>query len=215
MFVYRTLGDLSAIQEHVQNVRAKRGAVIGGGLLGLEAAKVLHDLGVHCSVIEMAPGLMPRQLDAGGAALLKQRVESMGLDVHLVRRTKAIQESTSGPSFVVSFTNAADLEVDVLVIAAGIRPNDELADQCGLEKGERGGFVVDKQLCTSDPSICAIGECASFNDHVYGLVAPCYRMADVLAARLSGEEVSFLGADESAELKLLGIQVRNFGECHR
>tara|TARA_R110002049_G_scaffold4601_5_gene32331 strand:+ start:466769 stop:468820 length:2052 start_codon:yes stop_codon:yes gene_type:complete len=211
VFVYRTLEDLRKIQQHVSNGGARSGAVIGGGLLGLEAAKVLFDLGLKTSVIEMAPGLMPRQLDSKAAAILKRKVESIGVDVHLVRRTKSIHPEGDG-RIRIAFENAGDALADILIVAAGVRPNDQLATDCGLDLGPRGGIIVDSGLRTSDPSIYAIGECACFRDHVYGLVAPCYRMADVLAQRLSGHDVVFRGADESAELKLMGVQVAALGQ---
>ncbi|MEM6365751.1 MAG: FAD-dependent oxidoreductase, partial [Planctomycetota bacterium] len=213
VFVYRTIADLESIRDACQrrgSQRALKGAVLGGGLLGLEAAKILVDLDISVSVLEMAPGLMPRQLDSEAAALLKTRVESMGVEVHLVRRTKSIQSLPDG-RVTIGFSNADDLTVDILIIAAGVRPNDDLGRQCGLEIGERGGIVVNEHLVTTDPSIFAIGECASFNGHVFGLAAPCYRMADILAQRLTGQSCTFEGADESAELKLLGVQVATLG----
>ncbi|TWU57458.1 Nitrite reductase [NAD(P)H] [Rubripirellula reticaptiva] len=210
VFVYRTIDDLERIHHHITQRKATVGAVIGGGLLGLEAAKILRDRGLQTSVIEMAPGLMPRQLDRDGAARLKQHVESMGVDVHLVRRTESIKTNQMG-QLTIHFGNADPINVDVLIIAAGVRPNDSLARESDLAVGPRGGIAVDARLQTKDPNVFAIGECCSFRDHIYGLVAPCYRMADVLASRLSGQEIMFQGADESAELKLLGVQVVTLG----
>ncbi|MEL6108125.1 MAG: FAD-dependent oxidoreductase [Planctomycetota bacterium] len=212
VFVYRTLADLRTIKDYVARIGAGTGAVIGGGLLGLEAAKVLTDLGVRASVIEMAPGLMPKQLDADGARRLKDHVEETGVDVHLVRRTQSVERLSDG-TLRIHFSNARPLHVDTLIIAAGIRPNDQLAADCGLKIGPRGGFVIDETLSTSDPHIRAIGECVSFREHLFGLVAPCYRMADVLAERLSGQGSVFEGADESAELKLMGVQVATLGQA--
>ena len=209
VFAYRTIEDLEAIRDFVTSRGAKSSAVIGGGLLGLEAAKVMLDLGVKTAVIEMAPGLMPRQLDAGGAKVLREQVERLGVDVQLTRRTSSIEEV--GERLRIEFQNAEALEVDIVVVAAGIRPRDELAKDAGLEVGARGGFAVNRRLQTSDSSIFAIGECASFEDYTYGLVAPCYRMADILANRLAGQESEFSGADESAELKLLGVPVTAIG----
>lgn len=211
VFVYRTLDDLRAIEAYCEQAGARVGAVMGGGLLGLEAAKILVDLGLSVSVIEMAPGLMPRQLDSEAARRLKTHVESLGVDVHLVRRTESIEETGDG-KLRVTFGNADPLDVDVMIIAAGVRPNDSMAKEAGLEVAKRGGIVVDETLRTSDARIFAIGECISFRDHVYGLVSPCYRMADVLASRLSGEEIAFAGADESAELKLMGVDVATLGK---
>lgn len=215
VFVYRTIEDLQAIQAKCSEVGVRVGAVLGGGLLGLEAARILMDLGLRVSVLEMAPGLMPRQLDAEAAKLLRQKVEAMGVQVHLVRRTESIQrtdgEAGTAEKLRIIFSNADDLIVDVLVIASGVRPNDSLAKDTGLAMGPRGGIAVDSSLRTSDPNIYAIGECASFDGHVYGLAAPCFRMADVLAQRLCGGSEPFIRADESAELKLLGIQVATLG----
>ncbi|MEL7337469.1 MAG: FAD-dependent oxidoreductase, partial [Planctomycetota bacterium] len=209
VFVYRTLNDLESIREYCRVHSVHRGAVIGGGLLGLEAAKIMTDLGLQVSVIEMAPGLMPRQLNSEEAVLLRERIEAMGLDIHLVRRTESIVRN--GETLTLRFGNADDLQVDLLIIAAGVRPNDQLAESAGLELSSRRGIVIDRSLRTSDASIYAIGECAAFDDHVFGLAAPCYRMADVLAKRLGGGDDQFQGADESAELKLMGVQVATLG----
>ncbi len=212
VFVYRTLDDLERIGEFVRERRAKIGVVMGGGLLGLEAAKVLFDLGLQTSVVEMAGRLMPRQLDWRAAELLKERVETLGVDVHLTRRARSIA-ATDDKTLEIRFDNAKPLKTDILIIAAGVIPNDELARECGLDVGPRGGISIAEDLATSDPTIHAIGECASFRDHVYGLVAPCYRMADVLASRLVGGDETFEGADESAELKLLGVDVAALGRA--
>lgn len=211
VFVYRTISDLESIKQYCEDRNASVGAVLGGGLLGIEAAKVLMDLGIQVSIVEMAPGLMPRQLDSDAAGLLKQKIEKMGVDIHLVRRTESIQSEPDTGKLTLKFSNADDLLVDVIIIAAGVRPRDEVAKKAGLDIGPRGGIVVQTDLQTSDPNIFAIGECASFEDHVYGLAAPCFRMADVLAQRLDGLDARFEGADESAELKLLGVQVATLG----
>lgn len=210
VFVYRTVEDLRAIRSYVEENSAAVGAVIGGGLLGLEAARLLQDFGLQTSVIEMAPGLMPRQLDADGAAILKDRVEAQGVSVHLVRRMESI-EPYQGNRLALNFSNAKPMYADIIIIAAGVIPNDELGKEAGLKIGPRGGIVIDETLQTSDPDIFAIGECACFEEHVFGLVAPCYRMADVLASRFAGTTETFEGADESAELKLMGVQVAVLG----
>jgi len=209
VFVYRTIDDLLAIQKHVDETKAKSAAVIGGGLLGLEAAKVMLDLDVSVSVIEMAPVLMPRQLDTIGAKVLKDRVETLGVNVLLTMRTESIQTHEDG--LRINFVEEDPLDVDLLVVAAGIRPRDELAEDAGLGLGKRGGFAVNDRLQTNDPDIYAIGECASVNDYTYGLVAPCYLMADTLADQLMGVDSRFEKADESAELKLLGVPVVALG----
>ncbi|MFG0264172.1 MAG: FAD-dependent oxidoreductase [Rhodopirellula sp. JB055] len=211
VFVYRTVDDLEAIRRFVDTRNAKTSAVIGGGLLGLEAAKVITDLGLATTILEVAPGLMPRQLDAAGAKVLKEKVESLGVDVHVTRRTKGIVARDG--KLTLEFENAEPAEVDIVLVAAGIRPRDELARQAGLELGPRGGIAVNRSLQTSDPNVFAIGECAAVEGQVHGLVAPCYRMADVLAARLSGEQVEFVDDEESVELKLLGVPVITLGKA--
>ena len=208
VFVYRTLDDLIAIQEWA--AQAKTAAVIGGGLLGLEAAKAALDLGLQAHVIEYADRLMPRQLDDAGSALLRTSVEAMGVKVHLGARTEAIEGE--GAVSNLRFKNGSALDVDLVIISAGIRPRDELARMADISVHQRGGIEVDDDLSTSDSSVFAIGECAVHRGTLYGLVAPGYDMADVLARRLCGEDCSFDGADQSAKLKLLGVEVASFGD---
>ncbi|MEO9595957.1 FAD-dependent oxidoreductase [Rhodopirellula bahusiensis] len=211
VFVYRTIDDLEAIQQYVREHDAKTSAVIGGGLLGLEAAKVITDLGLATTILEVAPGLMPRQLDAQAAKVLREKVESLGVEVHVTRRTKGIVPRAG--KLTLEFENADSAEVDIVLVAAGIRPRDELAREAGLELGPRGGIAVNRSLQTSDPNVFAIGECAAVDGQIHGLVAPCYRMADVLAARLSGEQTEFVDDEEPVELKLLGVPVITLGKA--
>ncbi|EMI57475.1 FAD-dependent oxidoreductase [Rhodopirellula sallentina] len=211
VFVYRTIDDLDAIRKYVESHGARSSAVIGGGLLGLEAAKVIKDLGLSTTILEVAPGLMPRQLDAQAAKVLREQVESLGVDVHVTRRTKSIAQD--GEQLRLDFENADPLRVDIVLVAAGIRPRDELARQAGLKLGPRGGIAVNRHLETSDPNVFAIGECASVDGHIHGLVAPCYRMADVLAARLSKQSAEFIDNEEAVELKLLGVPVITLGRA--
>ncbi|HVH46763.1 MAG TPA: nitrite reductase large subunit NirB, partial [Labilithrix sp.] len=154
--------------------------------------------------------LMPRQLDAAGAALLETSIRNLGVHVHLGSRITAI----GGAETVTHIDLAGEepLEVDMVIVSAGIRPRDELARSAGLRLAERGGIVVDGQLRTSDTRIFAIGEVASHDGLTYGLVAPGYEMADVLAKNLTGSEASFAGSDQSAKLKLLGTDVASFGD---
>lgn len=209
VFIYRTIEDLEMMADHAR--KAKNGAVIGGGLLGLEAAKAMLDLGIsNTQVIEFAPRLMPRQIDEVGASILRSKLESLGLTIHTSKNTSAIEgdETITG----MRFSDDTSIPVDMLVISAGIKPRDELAKASGLETGPRGGIVVNDQLQTSDPSIFAIGECALHGGMIYGLVAPGYEMADVVATNLSGGEKSFTGYDMSTKLKLIGIDVASFGD---
>jgi nitrite reductase (NADH) large subunit len=209
VFIYRTIEDLEMMKDHAQ--KAKKGVVIGGGLLGLEAAKALLDLGISDThVIEFASRLMPRQIDDAGSKILESKLTSLGLTIHTNKNTLEIlgEEEISA----MRFSDDTELKTDMLVISAGIKPRDELAKLCGLEVGHRGGIVVDEYLCTSDDSIFAIGECALYKGMIYGLVAPGYEMADVVATILTGGDKTFTGYDMSTKLKLIGVDVASFGD---
>ncbi|MEX1669727.1 nitrite reductase large subunit NirB [Zhongshania guokunii] len=212
-FVYRTIEDLEAITAAAAN--AKVGAVVGGGLLGLEAAKAIMDLGLKTHVIEFAPRLMAVQVDEGGGALLRRKIEDLGVSVHTQKNT---QQIIDGDDCVhkLQFADGAELETDILVFSAGIRPQDALARQCELEVGERGGIVIDNACLTSDPAIYAIGECALWGGRIYGLIAPGWDMARVAADHVLGgvEEKAFTGADMSTKLKLMGVDVASIGDAH-
>lgn len=209
VFVYRNLEDLELIRSYAKN--ARNAAVMGGGLLGLEAAKALMDLGIEQThVIEFAPRLMPRQIDTAGSDMLVSKLNSLGLAVHLNKSTVAI----NGDRHItgLQFNDDTELPVDMLVISAGIRPRDELAKLCGLEVSSRGGIVVNERMQTSDPDIFAIGECALYEQMIYGLVAPGYEMAEVLAENLCNGNKTFQGFDMSTKLKLIGVDVASFGD---
>ncbi|WGK60767.1 nitrite reductase large subunit NirB [Halopseudomonas sp. SMJS2] len=209
--VYRTLDDLDAIRQAADG--ARRGVVVGGGLLGLEAANALRSLGLEAHVVEFAPRLMPVQLDAEGGAALRARIEALGVAVHLSRATSAIIRGDEY-RWRMNFADGEYLETDLVVFSAGIRPQDALARSAGLNMAERGGVVVDNHCRTSDPAIHAIGECASWNGQVFGLVAPGYQMARLVAARLLGQTCEpFTGADMSTKLKLLGVDVGSIGDA--
>lgn len=209
VFIYRTIEDLEMMTGHAR--KAKKGAVIGGGLLGLEAAKAMLDLGINeTHVIEFAPRLMPRQVDESGSNILRKKLESLGLKIHTSTNTKEIIGDNSIRA--MQFADGTTLDVDMLVISAGIKPRDELAKACGLEVGPRGGIVVNDQLQTSDESIFAIGECALHSNKIYGLVAPGYEMADAVVANLTGGYKNFSGFDMSTKLKLIGVDVASFGD---
>ncbi|QTS86276.1 nitrite reductase large subunit [Ectopseudomonas khazarica] len=210
--VYRTLDDLDAIRAAAQGKR--RGVVVGGGLLGLEAANALKSLGLEAHVVEFAPRLMPVQLDDFGGAALRQRIEDLGVGVHLGKATQSISAG-SDYRYRMNFAGDEALETDLIVFSAGIRPQDALARACALELGPRGGVAIDDQCLSSDPNIYAIGECAAWNGGIFGLVAPGYQMARAVAARLCGAEAQpFLGADMSTKLKLLGVDVGSIGDAH-
>ncbi|WP_089360819.1 nitrite reductase large subunit NirB [Pseudomonas segetis] len=210
--VYRTLADLDTIQVAATN--ARRGVVVGGGLLGLEAANALKSLGLEAHVVEFAPRLMPVQLDDHGGLALKAQIEALGVSVHLSCATQSISAGDEY-RYRMNFTGDEFLETDLVVFSAGIRPQDALARQCGLELGPRGGVAIDSQCRSSDPQIFAIGECAAWNGSVFGLVAPGYQMARAVAAQLCGEDSTpFMGADMSTKLKLLGVDVGSIGDAH-
>ncbi|MFI6027668.1 nitrite reductase large subunit NirB [Amycolatopsis magusensis] len=213
-FVYRTIDDLDAIREAAGAAgRGRRSAmVVGGGLLGLEAAKALRDMGLSPHVVEMGPRLMPLQVDDGGAGLLRELVTALDVTVHTGTSTKVIEPD--GDRLIAKLANGTELDLDLVVFSAGIRPRDELAGESGLEVGERGGVLVDNRCRTSDPAVYAIGECASVENRVYGIVAPGYAMAEIVAAQLLGGDGEFGEQDMSTKLKLLGVDVASFGDAH-
>ncbi|MFB9184404.1 nitrite reductase large subunit NirB [Dactylosporangium sucinum] len=213
VFVYRTLDDLEAIRAHARGKEV--GAVIGGGLLGLEAANALRLLGLRTHVIEFAPRLMPAQVDEAGGAVLRRYVEELGVRVHLGAGTTAIRQTSSAGRLGLTLSDGAHVPADIVVVAAGIRPRDELARTMGLATGARGGVVVDRGCRTEDPAVYAVGECAEIDGRCYGLVAPGYAMAEVVADRLLGGAAEFPGADTSTKLKLLGVDVASFGDALR
>ncbi|MBI1246712.1 NAD(P)/FAD-dependent oxidoreductase [bacterium] len=208
VFLYREIEDLQAIAAASQT--ATSAAVLGGGLLGLEAAKALLDLGVQTHVLEVAGRLMPRQLDDDGSQLLKEKIASLGVGVRLVARAESIERLPEG-RLQINFAHGESLVVDMIVISAGIRPRDELAREIGLSVHDRGGIEIDDHCLTSDPKIYAIGECALHRGIIYGLVGPCYRMAEVVASQLTEGTDLFTGADTSATLKLMGVEVATLG----
>ena len=209
VFVYRTIEDLQGILAYAQRVEAA--AVIGGGLLGLEAAKATYDLGLETHVVEFMPGLMPRQVDEAGSNLLIKKIEELGVHVHVKTATKEI--IGNGKVESMAFNSGEAIDVGMVIVSAGIRPRDELARECGIEVHERGGVVINDCLQTDDPDIYAIGEVALHGGMIYGLVAPGYEMAEILAARLTGDQTrTFTGADLSTKLKLMGVDVASFGD---
>jgi nitrite reductase (NADH) large subunit len=219
-FVYRTIDDLEAIEAWANRDDVKVGTVIGGGLLGLEAANALLQLGLQTNVVEFAPRLMAVQVDAGGGRALQARIEELGIGVRTGHATTAVLAGDDGRVASLSFAGEDhdDLPTDLLVYSAGIRPRDDIARDCGLEVHARGGIVVDEQLRTSDHDIYAIGECALVAGRIYGLVAPGYDMARAVARALTGVDdpaaTTFTGADMSTKLKLLGVDVASFGDAH-
>ncbi|MEV5632638.1 nitrite reductase large subunit NirB [Micromonospora tulbaghiae] len=212
VFVYRTLDDLTAIREHARGRRT--GAVIGGGLLGLEAANALRLLGLATSVVEFAPRLMPVQVDEAGGAMLRRYVEELGVAPYLGVATTALRPGPDGTVAALDLADGRTLDAELVVVAAGIRPRDELARAAGLPLGPRGGVLVDPACRTADERIWAVGECAAVDGVCHGLVAPGYATAEVVADRLLGGAATFPGADTATKLKLLGVDVASFGDAH-
>jgi len=206
---YRTIDDLGEIKASAKG--KKVGVVVGGGLLGLECANALKNLGLEAHVVEFAPGLMGVQLDDGGSEMLRRKVEGLGVQVHT---SKATQNITQGESLrlKMEFADETELETDMIVFSAGIRPYDQLAKDADLKIGDRGGIEIDYQCKTSDENIFAIGECAVQGNFIYGLVAPGYRMAEAAVSQLCEDKTSFTGADMSTKLKLLGVDVGSIGD---
>jgi nitrite reductase (NADH) large subunit len=208
VFVYRTIEDLEATLAYAEKIKASvsspKAAILGGGLLGLEAAKAVLDMGLEPHVVEFAPKLMPRQLDTRSSKVLQGMMESLGINVHLGKATNRILGN--GHITGMEFGEDDVLEVDMLIISAGIRPRDELGKSCGLETGNRGGIVVNNRMQTSDPDIFAIGEIALYKQMIYGLVAPGYEMASVAVDQILGHTDTVMAEeiDMSTKLKLIG-----------
>ncbi|MCA5895161.1 nitrite reductase large subunit NirB [Isoptericola sp. NEAU-Y5] len=229
VFVYRTIDDVAALRGWVEAKREAgrvetrggvvekpvRGAVVGGGLLGLEAAGALKALGAQATVIEFGTHLMGVQIDLGGGQALKRLINDKGISVRAETATKEIRpHRRTGHVGRMDFADGGRLDVDVVVLATGVRPRDELARAAGLETGERGGAVVDLTCRTADPHVWAIGEVACIEGRCLGLVAPGNTMAEVVVDRLLGGEAVFPGADTATKLKLSGVDVASFGDAH-
>ena len=211
-FVYRTIEDLEAMK--AAGTISRKGVVVGGGLLGLECAKALRDLGLETHVVEFAPRLMAVQVDDEGGRILRSKIEALGVQVHTERNTVEITDGRSARHRMV-FADGTHLETDMIVFSAGIRPRDELARQNALAVGARGGIAIDDHCRTSDAAILAIGECAAWRDQTFGLVAPGYEMARIAARQLAGDaQAAFGGADMSTKLKLMGVDVASIGDAH-
>ncbi|WP_062299215.1 nitrite reductase large subunit NirB [Demequina maris] len=218
VFMYRTVDDVAALRGWVEERRAElgrpvRGAVIGGGLLGLEAAGALQSLGARSTVIQFADRLMNLQVDEGGGEALKRLIERMGVTVRCSTATQEIRAGKDGHVGSLLFADGGEQLVDVVVFATGVRPRDELGATSGLETGARGGVVVDDTCLTADPAVSAIGEVACIQGACLGLIAPGNTMAEIAVDRLLGGASTFPGADMATKLKLLGVDVASFGDA--
>ncbi|MCL3861616.1 nitrite reductase large subunit NirB [Actinotalea sp. K2] len=218
VFVYRTIDDVAALRGWVEEAAARwkrpvRGAVVGGGLLGLEAAGALQALGAQSTVIQFGPRLMPLQVDEGGGEALRRLINGKGVAVRLNTSTTRMRPGRDGKVRRMDFADGGRLDADVVVLATGVRPRDELARAAGLDVGERGGVVVDAGCRTADPHVYAAGEVACIDGAVHGIVAPGYAMAEVVVDRLLGGQAVFPGADTATKLKLSGVDVASFGDA--
>ncbi|UVE94971.1 nitrite reductase large subunit NirB [Dietzia sp. B32] len=223
--VYRTLDDLDAIRAAAERAGAgAHGVVVGGGLLGIEAANALSLIGLTPHVVERNDRLMPVQVDGRGGALLCDLIRDRGIDVHLDVTDTVIEpgdgaDGAGGVRVTLTGDDGETTAVDaaVVVFSVGVRPRDELARGAGLALAERGGVLTDRACRTSDPHVFAIGECAAIEGTCYGLVGPGYASAEVVAARLGdgpGADAEFAGADVATKLKLMGVDVASFGDAH-
>jgi nitrite reductase (NADH) large subunit len=224
--VYRTLDDLDAIRADalraLESGNAPVGVVIGGGLLGLEAANALRQFGLQTHVVEMAPRLMAQQLDEAGGGLLGRMVTDLGIEVHVgvgtdtiqpAQRNRPVRRSAEDDSVRVTLSDGTVIDAAVVVFAAGVRPRDELARSAGLPIADRGGVLTDLSCATADPNVFAVGEVAAIEGRCYGLVGPGYTSAEVVADRILGGAAEFPEADMSTKLKLLGVDVASFGDA--
>lgn len=209
VFVFRTLEDCAAIGGHAQD--ADRAVVLGGGLLGLEAARGLLEHGLDVTIIEAGSHLMTRQLDPTAGDLLRRKIEAMGVQV---RAEASVRKLVGGDGQVrgVELADGTILATDLVVISCGIRPNIEVAKSAGLAV-ERA-IVVDDQLRSSDPAIFAIGECCQHRGQHYGLVEPAYEQAGILASVLAGKAATYHGSRLSTTLKVMGIDLTVMGESN-
>jgi nitrite reductase (NADH) large subunit len=208
-FVYRTLDDLDRIRSWASG--RTTGLVIGGGLLGLEAANAVRSLGLDVHVVEMAPYPMPQQIGEGGGRMLARWVASLGVDLHCGVAPERFLGDDHGNIAGLLMADGTEYACDLVVFSAGVRPRDDLARRSGIDVGERGGVVVDDRLATSADHVWAIGEVALHGGRIYGLVAPGYEMAATLVDRLLGGDSTYRGSDLSTKLKLLGVDVASFG----
>ncbi|MDP9170916.1 MAG: nitrite reductase large subunit NirB [Acidobacteriota bacterium] len=208
VFVFRTLEDCRQIASWAKGKQTA--AVIGGGLLGLEAARGLQNFGLEVSVVHLSGHLMPQQLDADAGAMLRRSMETLGLKVLLKKSTTAIL----GADHVLGlrFADGGTLECDMVIISAGIKANWEIAAGCGLTV-ERGIVVDDQMRCPDDPNIYAVGECAQHRGHMYGLVAPLWEQAKVLADHITGKNTraAYHGSKVATKLKVMGVELASMG----
>jgi len=209
VLTYRDIADTGAMIDAAR--RYRRAVVIGGGLLGLEAANGLKARGMDVTVVHLMPWLMERQLDRTAAGMLQKSLEDKGLRFLLQRKTSELVAGESGRVAAVRFSDGESIAADLVVMAAGIRPNASLAESAGLRVDR--GIVVNDTMQTYDPRIYAVGECVAHRGIAYGLVAPLFEMAKVCADHLARVGIgSYCGSVSSTRLKVTGIDVFSAGD---
>ncbi|MDT4824232.1 Nitrite reductase [NAD(P)H] [compost metagenome] len=209
VIAFRDIGDVNLMID--ASSRYRHAVVIGGGLLGLEAANGLAARGMDVSVVHLGGSLLDRQLDGGAAALLRQSLEARGLKFLLRRQTQAILGGDGGRVRALRFADGEEIPADLVVMAVGVRPNTELAEGCGLHVNR--GVVVSDTLQTYDPRIYAVGECVSHRGTAYGLVAPLFEQAKVAANHLALHGIGrYEGSLTATRLKVTGIDLFSAGD---
>ncbi|KAI9826003.1 MAG: hypothetical protein M1819_007458 [Sarea resinae] len=219
VFVYRTVDDLQKLIAFSETCKGSTGAVVGGGLLGLEAARAMMDLESFQSVklIERNRWVLSRQLDGDAGGMVVELIRKLGLDVLLSKRVGQIHVDADNQVAGITFEDGEKMDCRCILFAIGIKARDELARKAGIKCADRGGgIVINPDLSTSQSDIYAIGECASWEGQTYGLIAPGIEMADVLSFNLTQAKAhvprKFKRPDLSTKLKLLGVEVASFGD---
>lgn len=206
VFTLRTIEDADAIRRHAD--RSETAAVIGGGLLGLEIARVLLSLGLKVTVLEAAPYLLPRQLDRDGAGLLASLLEGMGMQVRADVRVERIEGSEQASA--VQLAGGDRIDSDLVLLSTGIRSNIDLAEKAGIEVNR--GILVDRNLQTSAEDVYAAGDAAEFDGRVYGIIPAALEQARAAAAAMLGQQPDYSGTIPSTNLKVTGIALTSIGD---
>ncbi|KXG49054.1 FAD-dependent pyridine nucleotide-disulfide oxidoreductase [Penicillium griseofulvum] len=217
VFVYRTISDLERLIDFAAQHKGETAVTVGGGLLGLEAAKAMTDLEDFGNVklIDRNKWVLARQLDGDAGMLVTRKIRELGLDVLHQKQVKIVHTDEGNNVVGITFEDGERIDCCCICFAIGVQPRDELGRDIGIQCGTRGGFVIDESLQTSIPNIYAVGECASWENQTFGIIAPGIEMADVLAFNLTNPDKpprSFTRPDLSTKLKLLGVDVASFGD---